>query len=96
MGDISEVMEIAPVEAKWESFGWNIININGYDIRQIIESLYTAKDSKGRPTIIIADTVKGKGLFFMEGSYAWYGNVPTDDEVKEAITELREGYRFKW
>ncbi|MCD4670543.1 MAG: transketolase [Actinomycetia bacterium] len=89
MGNVSDIMEVAPVDDKWKSFGWNVIKIEGHDFRQIIESLDSAKEYKGRPTIIIADTVKGKGVSFMQNSCTWHGNVPSEEEYDQAIKELK-------
>jgi len=88
-GDVSEIMGVAPVDSKWESFGWNVIKIDGHDFRQIIKSLNSAKKYKGGPTIIIADTIKGKGVSFMQNSCTWHGNVPSEEEYNEAIEELK-------
>ena len=88
MGNVPDIMEIAPVDKKWDSFGWNVIQIDGHDFNQIIESFNSAKKYKGRPTIIIADTTKGKGVSFMQDSCYWHGNVPTEDEYIKAIEEL--------
>lgn len=89
MGDVSDIMGVAPVDDKWKSFGWNVIKIDGHDFNQIIEGLSNAKAYKGGPTIIIADTVKGKGVSFMQNSCAWHGNVPSEEEYNQAIKELK-------
>ena len=83
-----EVMPIEPIEDKWKSFGWNVLRINGHDIGQIIESIEKAKNIKGTPTVIIADTIKGKGVSFMEDKCLWHGKVPSREEYKQAIKEL--------
>jgi transketolase len=83
-----EVMPIEPLEAKWIAFGWNVIRINGHDILQIIDAIDSAKKIKGKPTVIIADTIKGKGISFMEDSCNWHGKVPSDKEYEDAIREL--------
>ena len=88
MGNVPDIMEIAPVDKKWDSFGWNVIKINGHDFKQIIESLNSAKKYKGGPSIIIADTTKGKGVSFMQNTCLWHGSVPTDEEYKKAIKEI--------
>jgi len=87
-GSVQDIMGIAPVDKKWDSFGWNVIKIDGHDFSQIIEGLSSAKKYKGSPTIIIADTIKGKGVSFMQNTCDWHGSVPTDDEYKKAIKEL--------
>lgn len=88
MGSLPEVMNIAPVTDKWKSFGWNLIEIDGHDFSQIVASLYKAKEHKGGPTIIIANTTKGKGVSFMQNTCAWHGSVPTNEEYDRAIKEL--------
>ncbi|MHB1347553.1 MAG: transketolase [Candidatus Humimicrobiaceae bacterium] len=90
MGNVPEIMGIAPVADKWKAFGWKVLEINGHDFRQILESLYEAKEVKGQPTIIIANTVKGKGVSFMENTCKWHGNVPIEDQYRAAITEIRK------
>ena len=88
MGNVPDIMGIAPVDKKWDSFGWNVIIIDGHDFNQIVNGLNSAKEHKGNPTIIICDTTKGKGVSFMQNSCSWHGNVPTEDEYIKAIEEL--------
>jgi len=90
MGTVSEIMEIAPVADKWSAFGWEVLEIDGHNFRQIIESLYKSKEIKGKPTIIIANTVKGKGVSFMQNKCKWHGNVPTEEEYDKAINEIKK------
>ncbi len=73
---------------KFEAFGWAIIEIDGHDFQAINDALEQAKANKGLPTMIIANTVKGKGVSFMEGQYSWHTRVPTDVELKQALAEL--------
>ena len=84
----SQVMPIEPIMDKWTSFGWHVQRINGHDILQIIEAIDSAKAKKGLPSIIIADTIKGKGVSFMENKYNWHGRAPTKQECDLAIKEL--------
>jgi transketolase len=90
MGNVSDIMEIAPVDAKWASFGWEVIKIDGHDMKEILTALREAKEYKGKPVIIIADTTKGKGVSFMQNTCSWHGNVPTDDQYKKALEELNK------
>ena len=90
MGNVPDIMKISPVDKKWESFGWNVLKIDGHDFNQIIKSLNIAKGNKGKPTIIIANTTKGKGVSFMQNSCTWHGNVPTDEEYSKAMLELNK------
>lgn len=90
MGKVSEIMEVAPVAEKWSSFGWEVSEIDGHDFSQITESLYRAKKVKGKPSIIIANTTKGKGVSFMQNACKWHGSVPTQEEYIKAISEVRK------
>lgn len=91
MGPVSEVLQVAPVADKWRAFNWHVIEIDGHDMRQIIGALEAAQRVKGRPTIIIAHTVKGKGVSFMEGKSAWHGKAPNEQELAQALAELQAG-----
>lgn len=87
-GPIREVMSPEPVVDKWQAFGWHVLTINGHDFRQIISAITEAKKVKGKPTMIIAETIKGKGVSFMENKVDWHGTAPKPDEVKQALIEL--------
>ncbi len=87
-GKVSEVMNLEPVKAKWQSFGWHTIEIDGHNIKEILEAYEEAKTVKLKPSIIIAHTVKGKGVSFMENVCSFHGCVPTSEETKKAIEEL--------
>ncbi|MDH4138481.1 MAG: transketolase, partial [Anaerolineae bacterium] len=88
MGPLSEVMEIAPLADKWRSFNWAVMEINGHDMRQIIEALEAAQEVKGKPCILIAHTIKGKGVSYMEGQSAWHGKPPNEEQLAQALAEL--------
>jgi transketolase len=77
--------------ARFSAFGWNTIEIDGHDHRALAEASDAALDHKGQPTAIIAHTVKGKGVSFMEGQYTWHATVPSADELAAAIAELHAG-----
>ncbi|MGA9365399.1 MAG: transketolase [Bacteroidota bacterium] len=87
-GPISEVMNIEPLPEKYRSFGWEVIQIDGHDMRQILLSLGRAKEGLGKPVVIIADTVKGKGVSFMENVPSWHGKAPNRDEMVKGLQEL--------
>lgn len=87
-GPTDLVMSSEPLAYKWEAFGWKVLEINGHDMRQILDACNLAINYKGRPTVIIAHTVKGKGVSFMEGSLKFHGKAPTDEELKMALKEL--------
>ena len=93
-GENEKVLGIKPLDKKFESFGWNVSVINGHDFEEIKSSLENAKNTKGKPTVIIANTIKGKGVSFMENNAAWHGNAPNKEQRDLAIAELeslREG-----
>ena len=83
-------MPIEPVADKWRAFNWNVMEIDGHDMEQIVEALETAKTIKGKPTIIIAETVKGKGVSYMENVAEWHGKAPCQEEAEQALAEIRE------
>lgn len=87
-GKNDDVMKVAPVAEKFESFGWNVITINGHDFTEILEAFKSARECKGKPTMIIAKTVKGKGVSFMEGEAGWHGKAPDEEQTKQALEEL--------
>lgn len=87
-GPIQEVMNPEPVADKWAAFGWNVLTIDGHDFEQIIEAVEKAKATKGKPTMIIANTVKGKGVSFMENEVDWHGNAPSKEQAEQALAEL--------
>ena len=87
-GTCDEVNSPAPIDAKFEAFGWNVLTIDGHDFDAIEGALNKARENKGKPTVIIANTVKGKGVSFMENSVAWHGSAPNDEQYEQAIAEL--------
>lgn len=89
-GPVEQIMSIYPVKEKWEAFGWHTEEIDGHDFEAIIGALERAEKEKDRPSIIIAHTVKGKGVSFMEDKVEYHGVAPTDDELKRALAELQE------
>lgn len=89
-GDIRDVKGLNKIEEKFESFGFNVITIDGNNIEQIIDGFDRAKMTKGIPTAIIAKTIKGKGVSFMENSAIWHGKAPKEEEYKLAISELEK------
>jgi transketolase len=89
-GKITDVMSPESVHEKFKAFGWKVISINGHDYQQIIEALEEAKKTKGMPTMIVAETVKGKGVSFMENVAGWHGSAPNKEQRDQAIAELDE------
>lgn len=82
-------MPIEPVTDKWRAFGWHVVEIDGHDMETIVEALDKAKSFRGMPTIIIAHTIKGKGVSFMENVVDWHGKAPCKEEAIQAIEEIR-------
>lgn len=87
-GEVEKVMNVGPVMDKFKSFGWNVIEIDGHDFDQIFAALDMAKETVGKPTMIIAKTVKGKGVSFMENNAGWHGTAPSDSDLEKALQEL--------
>ena len=87
-GTIEEVKGLDNIEGRWKSFGFNTITVDGHDIGQLIDGFESAKMTKGKPTIIIAKTKKGKGVAFMENKVEWHGKAPSEEEYKIAIDEI--------
>ena len=87
-GKISDVMNLEPVKAKWQAFGWHTREIDGHNMREILEAYEEASTIKFKPSIIIAHTVKGKGVSFMENVCSFHGCAPTPEEAKRALEEL--------
>jgi transketolase len=83
-----EVMNLEPLLQKWQSFGWHTFEVDGHDLTQLSEALEQAREVKGQPSVIIAHTVKGKGVSFMENNVDFHGKVPTQEEVEKALQEL--------
>ncbi|MFH2204522.1 MAG: transketolase [Elusimicrobiota bacterium] len=90
-GPVAEIMDIAPLAAKFQAFNWNTAEINGHDFAAIRRALGEARREQQRPLAIIAKTVKGKGVSFMENDIGWHGKVPGKDEADRAVKELRNG-----
>lgn len=89
-GKITEVMNPTPHDKKFEAFGWNVLSVDGHDVEAILAALDTARTVKGKPTVIIANTVKGKGVSFMENNVGWHGKAPNAEEYAAAMKELGE------
>jgi transketolase len=88
-GQCCDVMCIEPIVNKWEAFGWNVIDINGHDIKEVVGALDMAETVKNKPTMIVARTVKGKGVSFFENKVEYHGITPTHDELELALKELK-------
>lgn len=89
-GFCHEVMPLEPLAAKWRDFGWQVIEIDGHNFRQILAAFEQADQARGRPVVIVARTVKGKGVSFMENQCDWHGLAPDDRQYAAAMAELAE------
>lgn len=87
-GPVEKVMSISPVPDKWRAFGWNVITIDGHDLPAILRAAAEAARTEGRPTMVVARTVKGRGVSFMENRYEWHGKAPSAEETQAALAEL--------
>ncbi|MDN5331463.1 MAG: transketolase [Tepidanaerobacteraceae bacterium] len=87
-GSITDVMSPEIIEEKFKAFGWHVIDINGHDFEEIINAIEQAKKMKGKPTVIVANTVKGKGVPYMENQVDWHGKAPTKEQAQEALKAL--------
>lgn len=87
-GTVEEVMSPEPVTDKFRAFGWNVLAIDGHDMEQILNAVEEAKKVKGKPTVIVAETVKGKGVSFMENQCGWHGTAPNREQCESALCEL--------
>ena len=92
-GFCCEVKDMAPYSNKWKDFGWNVLEADGHDIEQMMDALDAAEKLKGKPTVIIAHTVKGKGVSFVENKAEWHGIAPKKEEYERAIVELDEALK---
>lgn len=90
-GSNDEVMKVSPIADKFKAFGWNVLEIDGHDVAQICAAVELAKTVKGKPTVIVCETVKGKGVSFMENQVGWHGSAPNQEQKEQAVAELKRG-----
>jgi transketolase len=90
-GHVTEVMDIAPLADKWRSFRWAVHEVNGHDYAELLAVLAAARAEREKPVMIIAKTVKGKGVSFMENNVGWHGKAPTKEQMDKAIAEIEKG-----
>lgn len=89
-GTVQSVIDPTPIDEKFKAFGWNVVVIDGHDLDQIEGAVKAAKEAKGQPTAVLAKTVKGKGVSYMENAVDWHGKAPNDEEYAVAMKELGE------
>lgn len=90
-GPVAQVMPIQPFAQKWQAFGWAVVEIDGHSVREIIQALDAVEHIEDRPSVILAHTVKGKGVSFMENNAAWHGVAPNTAQYQQAMLELQKG-----
>jgi transketolase len=91
-GDVEDTMGIKPLDAKWRSFNWNVIECDGHDMKDILAAFAKARAHKGQPSVILAHTVMGKGVSYMADDYKWHGKPPKPDQAEQALKELGTSY----
>lgn len=87
-GPVNEIKNEEPLAEKWRSFGWHVIRVDGHDFEKLVSALDEFNTVREKPTFIIADTIKGKGVSFMEGNAGWHGKAPNKEELNKALKEL--------
>lgn len=87
-GPVNEIKNLEPLAAKWKSFGWHVLEVDGHDLKALCQALDELESVKEKPTVIIAHTIKGKGISFMEGKAAWHGKAPNKEQLQMALAEL--------
>ena len=87
-GPTKDIFDIPNIEQKWEAFGWHVITVNGHDVAAVIAALEAAEQVKGRPTVLVADTVKGKDISFAENNAAFHNGIMTEEQYRQAMAEL--------
>ncbi len=87
-GNVADVMSPLPIDEKFAAFGWNVIVCDGHDFEALLSAINEAKATKGKPTVIILKTIKGKGVSFMENNAGWHGSAPNDEQYAQAMDEL--------
>ena len=88
-GPVDQIMPLQPLDDKWRAFGWNVLCIDGHDMEAIVAAFARAEQTPDAPTVILADTVKGKGVSYMENQLDWHGKAPNDEQLAQALKELQ-------
>jgi transketolase len=93
-GYTDQILPLEPLSDKWEAFGWKVLEMNGHNMEDIVDKLEMAVRFQGRPTVLIAHTVKGKGVSFMENQVAWHCGIPTPEQYEQALLEIEQAVSF--
>ncbi len=92
-GPVKDIQNIEPLPEKWKAFGWHTIEIDGHDLQQVVQAYDEAAGVTGKPQMIVARTIKGKGVSFMELAPGWHGVAPKPDQLEQALKELEASVR---
>ena len=87
-GFVKDILDLEPLASKWASFGWHVIEVDGHDVAALQRAFAEASATKGKPSCVLAHTVKGKGVSFMENNPKYHGSAPSRDELSKALQEL--------
>jgi len=87
-GPVKDVMNVEPIADKWKAFGWEVQTIDGHNMKEILDAFDKAEKVKGKPSLIVAKTIKGKGVSFMENKVDFHGKAPSKEEAEQALKEL--------
>lgn len=88
-GFVNDIKTLEPIDERWKSFGWNVVVIDGHNFKNILEALENFHNEKNKPTVIIANTIKGKGVDFMEYDHNWHGKAPSLEQLEDAVANLK-------
>lgn len=88
-GCVDDIKDLGDLCTKWHAFGWNVIELDGHDMEQVVKAFEMAKAFKGKPTVLIANTVKGKGVSYMENDCNWHGTAPNAEQLEQALTDIQ-------
>ncbi|OWZ83730.1 transketolase [Natranaerobius trueperi] len=89
-GEVQDIMDPRPITDKWRAFGWNVLEVDGHNIEELHNAISKAKEQSEKPTMIVAKTIKGKGVSYMENVVDWHGKAPSDEELQKALEELSD------
>lgn len=87
-GKTSEVMELEPLADKWRSFGWEVFHCNGHDHQEIMDTIHAAQETKGKPSVILAETIMGKGIESIENDHGWHGKAPSKEQLEDFLQQI--------
>jgi transketolase len=92
-GKVADIMDLTPLAEKFRAFNWHAIDVDGHDHAAVLEALREAQETKGKPTVLVSHTIKGKGVSWMELNHDWHGKAPNAEQAAKAIEEIMKGSR---